>query len=623
MLAGYRIRFMEVGIMKRAVALIIIFLLFTSCIGGRAYTATISGHVYHNNSTTPIANAEVHIKIGKFEKTLITDSEGFFELKVSTNARYGTITIKFIGYQSLTEPIDLKSSSPEKYYLKANSSYDDASFIGGWINFALPTLKTSPASFSPSLALQSVHLIPSAIPTEILIRPFVYSEELAYTLGQEFKAIDIRTKPRLELIILEFPVGADLDELLTQIRVHPEVLEAYPNSFVHSQSIGIINEPNDPLYIEHQWNFPAIYLPQAWAKTTGNRKIRVAIIDTFVFDQHEDLESNIENEYNKRLDETADDSEKPLSHGTHVAGIIGAETNNNIGVAGTMWEVELIPIPALRNSKGNATGTMADLLEALDIAIEEKVDIINLSLGTNGDDPFMYEKIREAYDEGIIIVAAAGNYDPSNKNGKKPMKYPAQYDEVIEVGATNIYHNIADYSANIDVKLFAPGGDNAAWIYSTLPGQDSETSAYGNLGGTSMAAPQVAGLIGLILAEEGKDYTKEELYDRLWQTGTTFDYSNPEWRMVNAYAALHYSNPQNSLVEFRGKTKNQTFTITEIDQLRNFALFLPADQYKVFAHLDVNHNNKLDSGDWYYEQDLVILPNQHIQDFQIELEIYK
>ena len=61
---------------------------------------------------------------------------------------------------------------------------------------------------------------------------------------------------------------------------------------------------------------------------------------------------------------------------------------------------------------------MAHLLEALDIAIEEKVDIINLSLGTNGDDPVMYEKIREAYDEGIIIVAAAGNYDPSNKNGK-------------------------------------------------------------------------------------------------------------------------------------------------------------------------------------------------------------
>jgi serine protease len=336
-------------------------------------------------------------------------------------------------------------------------------------------------------------------------------------------------------------------QLIDQLRVDPKVEFAEPN-YIRK----ILRAPNDA-YFTRQWHYPLINLPQAWNITTGSASVIVAVIDTGVWLAHEDLSAKLVAGYdfvrdpdnaldNDGIDSNPDDpgdgNGPPGSsswHGTHVAGIIAAHTNNGIGVAGAGWNTRVMPLRAL----GRDYGDSYDVIQAIRFAAGldndsgtkpvAVADIINLSLGGEGSSSIELQAIHEARAAGVIIIAAAGNERTSTPG------YPASYEGVISVSAVDARGQFSSSYSNYGefVDIAAPGGDlgadidgdgNGDGILSALvddggvvSGSSSYSSTYAFYEGTSMAAPHVAGVIALMKAVYPA-MTPDDL-DRLLITG--------------------------------------------------------------------------------------------------------
>ncbi len=275
------------------------------------------------------------------------------------------------------------------------------------------------------------------------------------------------------------------------------------------------------------WGIDRVDAELAWPITTAD-PIKVAIVDTGIDLKHPDLKYNIKGGYNaiNPLKSPNDDN----GHGTHVAGIVAA-LNNTIGVVGVGPQVDLYAVKVL-NAAGS--GYLSDIIEGLDWAIQNGMQVVNMSLGTSVDVPSFREAVQRVYQAGIIQVAAAGNTGGS-------VVYPAAYPEVIAVSATDQNNQIASWSSRgPEVDLSAPGVS----IYSTYKG-----SRYATLSGTSMAAPHVSGVAALVLSVPSKcDFdlngvcSPAEVQQRLEQTA--LDLGTPGKDdlygsgLVNAFNAL-------------------------------------------------------------------------------------
>ncbi|MHB9112888.1 MAG: S8 family peptidase [Thermoleophilia bacterium] len=227
------------------------------------------------------------------------------------------------------------------------------------------------------------------------------------------------------------------------------------------------------------WGVDRIEADQSWSTTLGSG-IKVAVLDTGIDLTHPDLEANIKGGYNaiNPARSYADDN----GHGTHVAGIIGA-IDNEIGIIGTAPLVNLYAIKALDR---RGSGYLSDIIEGLDWAVANQVQVINMSLGTNSDVVSFHNAVQKVNQAGIIQVAAAGNDGGA-------VDYPAAYSEVIAVSATDSSDNIASWSSRgAEVDLAAPGVS----IFSSYKG-----STYKTLSGTSMASAHVAGSATLVLTQ--------------------------------------------------------------------------------------------------------------------------
>ncbi len=257
----------------------------------------------------------------------------------------------------------------------------------------------------------------------------------------------------------------------------------------------------DSRNLKDQWAMAKVQAERAWqrAGNQGNRNVMVAVIDTGVDYEHQALAPNMIPGFDfADNDEDANDitSRSNPGHGTHCAGVVGATGRIPDGIVGLSPDVRLMPIRFL-NEKGS--GDLNNGIKAIDFAIEKGAQIISASWGAQVPEstakPLM-EAVKRAADAGVLFVVAAGN---SNKNNDKVGFYPANapYDNVINVAASNKRDGKPSFSnfGRGKVHVSSPGEG----IMSTLPGDK-----YGNLSGTSMATPLVAGLAAFLMAQDAK-----------------------------------------------------------------------------------------------------------------------
>ena len=252
-------------------------------------------------------------------------------------------------------------------------------------------------------------------------------------------------------------------------------VELVEQDFVVSVHFDI--PPNDPDY-DRQWALPHIQAEQAWREMGDLQPVTVAVIDTGVCMNHEDLEGRVLSGGYDFVDND-DDPEDVFGHGCSVAGIIAANTDNAIGIAGFAPNSAILPVRVLGPS---GSGSMADVAAGIVYAADHGADIINLSLGSMVGSQVTKDAVEYAMDKGVTVIASAGN-----SGGSLP-GYPARYEGVAAVGAIDSNGARSSFSNK--------GGD--IWA----PGRDVHTiyldNGYKALNGTSFSAPYVAAMAAVL-----------------------------------------------------------------------------------------------------------------------------
>lgn len=337
---------------------------------------------------------------------------------------------------------------------------------------------------------------------------------------------------------VRLPAGTTVEKALEEYRKDPDVLYAEPNYRVHALLV-----PNDAGFSE-QWGLrntaqtvgPSsarvngttdkdIDADTAWNTLTGSSSTIIAVLDTGMDLNHEDLDARLwtnpgETASNSRDDDgngyiddvngwdfvnndnNPDDDSLGTStslnnHGTHICGIIAAETDNLTGVAGVNWDARLMVLKVL---DANGNGTVGDIISAIEYAADKGVKIVNASWGLTSYSQSLYDMIESSGNSGVLIVTAAGN--------EGGVEYPALFrlDNIISVTATDLNDGLADFGTATaaavgaeDVDLGAPG----EVIYSTFIMNDGPSSeSYYWKDGTSQSAAFVSGTAGLLLSDD-------------------------------------------------------------------------------------------------------------------------
>ena len=362
-----------------------------------------------------------------------------------------------------------------------------------------------------------------------------------YALGYALR-LHANLKP-LNALLLKVPPGR-VEAVVQVLSRAPAVIFAEPNYLVHAAVIT----PSDPAW-PNQYGPVQIQAPQAWTITTGTSAVAIAVIDTGVDLNHPDLADKIWNNPDEIPSNGVDDDndgyvddwrgwdfvngdndpQDDYGHGTHVAGIAAAASNNAVGIAGIAWGARLMPLKIL-DSRGD--GANSDLALAMRWAADHGAQVINLSLGDPPPDPLMEEAVDYAVAHGAVVIAAAGN------SGHSGVLYPGAYANAIAVAATDASNYVASFSSvGPQVDVAAPGVS----IYSTYWSATSG-STYNTLSGTSMATPHVAGVAAL-LAALPQFNTPAKIRAALESTTLLLtSCHNPQtgFGLVQAYAALQF-----------------------------------------------------------------------------------
>lgn len=327
----------------------------------------------------------------------------------------------------------------------------------------------------------------------------------------------------LNIDILRVGKG-EVEQTVERLKRDPRVIYAEPNYKAYAYELT-----DDPAILNNlQWGMYKVQAADtglsAWSIRKNIVASAIAILDTGINQDHEDLKEKIINNKNCTQSLTVDDL---YGHGTHVAGIAAASTNNGIGVAGLGYSSMLINAKALGD---DGSGAYSWIAQCIIWAADNGAKVINMSLGGSSASKTLEDAINYAAGKGVIVVAAAGN------SGNSTPSYPAYYKNVISVAATDSKDqkpSWSNYGTWVDVA--APGVS----IYSTLPNHPSsmKTLNYGYLSGTSMATPFVSGLAALLIGS-GVDSSKvaqliEDGSDKIVGTGTNWIYGR-----INALRSL-------------------------------------------------------------------------------------
>jgi subtilisin family serine protease len=374
------------------------------------------------------------------------------------------------------------------------------------------------------LILLLLSLLPSAIPTgaqsyptsgggdsllasgliegeTVVTLPDMASYEHAVNAGSYLGARVINSYAPMRMLRLEYPIRKALADGEFHRLCAAESAAISPNYIRHAHLV-----PDDPRLSKQTYLNP-IEARDGWDLHTGNASITIGLIDTGIDVEHPDLQANLLGGINLRAGEEPTDISDPHGHGTAVAGIIGATTDNGIGIAGLCWRVKLLSIKVLGGDE--LSTTLFEEAAAIDYAVSAGVQIINMSFGGAGTSSVEETAIRNAVNAGVMLVASAGNDGEYGDRETAPqgLNYPAGFAEVIGVGALTHALEKAEFSNyGQDQCEFVAVGEG---VYTTLPvglgeiikpilkGRD-----YGLATGTSFAAPQVTGLIALLRMKE-------------------------------------------------------------------------------------------------------------------------
>ena len=268
----------------------------------------------------------------------------------------------------------------------------------------------------------------------------------------------------------------------------PFALSAAESAAVQTDDFWSVSDPNDPCFAgcapyAAPWYFEVIGATAAWEITTGTRDVTIAIVDTGVDDQHPDLAGRVRRVPGCGLGPT---NSVDSSHGTFIAGLIGAIANNSISTTGLDWGVEILDVRVMNGSQGSTH----DIAAGIKCAAANNADIISLSFVQKGSQlsPILQTAIQEAQAAGSLVIAAAGN------DGYERQRFPAAAEGVLSVGALNEALDIASFSTRGNwIDLMAPGRNMLS-----LGAGSSNAVRRGS--GSSFAAPLVAAGASLVKA---------------------------------------------------------------------------------------------------------------------------
>ncbi len=346
---------------------------------------------------------------------------------------------------------------------------------------------------------------------QILVRLTPGASETAF-LGDTGLTVADRVEA-LRTLVLAVPEGqeAGVAEALSR---RPDVAYAELNRMRY-----ILRTPNDPGYASYQWHLPYIHAPEAWNTSTGSASITVAVLDTGADIDHPDLKNKLVPGYNTftratSLNATDDDE----GHGTHVSGLVGADSNNGLFTTGVSWGAKVMPVKILDKT---GAGDDAGIARGITYAADHGANILNMSFGAEGYTQTLFNAIVYAKNKGCQLVAAAGN-EGATYNLKD---YPAAFSQVMAVGASTDVDTRAYYSQMQEyVSVVAPGGSATSntdsntrhWILSLFP-LNIDPSGVQWMAGTSQASPVVAGLAALLWGVK-PDLTADDIQKTIEQS---------------------------------------------------------------------------------------------------------
>ncbi len=340
-------------------------------------------------------------------------------------------------------------------------------------------------------------------PDQVLVKfkPYL-SDQVREASIADYRSREIKRIPRLNIYQLEIPEDSSVEEMLFLLGQNPDVEYAQPNYIKR-----ITVTPNDSYFSEqyalynHEQEFGRIEdlqqgtsgadikAREGWGETKGDEDTVIAILDTGIDFNHPDLKNKI---HSRGYDFVNDDPDPTDDHwhGTHVAGIAAAETNNSEGIAGVAWNCKIMPIKILSSA---GFGSTIREIAGIEWAVDNGADVINCSFGDSGGGPAERDAFKYAYENNVVVVTSAGNTGGA-------VLYPAAWDKYcLAVAATDYNDTRQSWSSNgSEIDVVAPGG----YILSTIPTwyfpPDSPPYAYAS--GTSMSSPHVAGLVALIIS---------------------------------------------------------------------------------------------------------------------------
>jgi len=355
------------------------------------------------------------------------------------------------------------------------------------------------------------------VPGEILVKfKTTASQSRACSVMRQSGLTVIQSLPAVSAVRASVPKGSELAKC-AKLAANSAIEFAEPNYIAYPTDIT----PSDSYFASSQWGLAKIQAPAAWEVTRGSESVIVAVLDTGVDYTHPDLAARM-----VAGRDTYSNDANPMDeygHGTKTAGVIGACTDNALGVAGITWNCRIMPIKV---SASNGYSPYSCIASGITYAVDHGAKVVNISISGASASSTLQNAVNYAYQRGCLVVASSGN------DSKAVVNYPAACTNVIAVGATTSSDTREGYSNyGSALAIVAPGN-----AFTTIKG-----GGYGSFNGTSAASPHVAAVAALIFSVK-PSLTVADVAKILKNTADDVDAAGIDtytgYGRVNAYEAV-------------------------------------------------------------------------------------